>query len=84
MKKWEYKLVNSNFFKKPGLLKDFAITDVEAYLNKLGQQGWEIVYFDCKFKIKEIETFTAVAKREADETSQQPSAPEDNTEPQTS
>jgi hypothetical protein len=65
MKKWEYKIINSHTFKKAGILKDFAVADVESQLNQLGQQGWEIVYFDCKFKVKEIETFTGVVKREA-------------------
>jgi hypothetical protein len=65
MKKWEYKIIHSHTFKKAGILKDFAVADVESQLNKLGQQGWEIIYFDCKFKVKEIETFTGVAKREA-------------------
>ena len=65
MKKWEYKIFNSHTFKKAGILNDYAIADVESLLNKLGQQGWEIVHFECKFKVKVIETFTAVVKREA-------------------
>ena len=65
MKKWEYKIINSHTVKKTGILSDYAVADVESLLNKLGQQGWEIVHFDCKFKVKKIETFTAVIKREA-------------------
>jgi hypothetical protein len=65
MKKWEYKIINSHTFKKSGILKNFAVADVESQLNRLGQQGWEIVYFDCTFKVKEIEAFTGVVKREA-------------------
>lgn len=65
MKTWEYKLIDSNVIKKPGLLKDFDPEDVEAHLNQLGQQGWEIIFFNCSFKVKKVETFYGVAKREA-------------------
>jgi hypothetical protein len=75
MKKWEYKIINSHSFKKVGILKDFAVADVESQLNQLGQQGWQIVHFDCKFKVKEIETFTAVVKREAASASTSPPEP---------
>ena len=54
MKKWEYKIINSHSFKKPGIMKEFSPAVVESHLNKLGQDGWEIIYFDCKFKVKEI------------------------------
>lgn len=65
MKTWEYKLIDSNVLKKPGLLKDFDPADVETHLNQLGQQGWEIVFFNCIFKAKKVETFYGVAKRES-------------------
>ena len=65
MKTWEYKIIDHNAFKKPGLMKDFSPEDVEGFLNELGKDGWEFISFDCKFKIKEIETFYGLAKRQA-------------------
>ncbi|MBN1782476.1 hypothetical protein JW948_15175 [bacterium] len=79
---WQYKLIDSNAFKKPGLMKDFAPADVEAYLNKLGQQGWEIVSFDCRFKLKAVEFFYGLAKREAQGAPQEPAAEQAEVNPE--
>jgi len=65
MKTWEYKLIDSNTVKKPGLMSDFPPEDVENLLNKLGGEGWEVIYFQCKFKAKQIENFYGIAKRES-------------------
>ena len=72
MKNWEYKIIDSNAYKKPGLMKDFSPKDVEGFLNKLGQQGWEVIEFQCKFKIKQIDTFYGLARREVESQAQNP------------
>jgi len=79
MKQWEYRIIDSNTIKKPGLMKDFAVTDVQAYLNKIGETGWEIIDFQCKFKLKEIEWFHGLAKREQSAATQTPQ-PENSAE----
>jgi hypothetical protein len=70
MKTWQYKFIDSNSLRKPGLMKDFSPSEVEAYLNTLGQEGWEIIHFHCKFRVKDVDTFYGVARREGTEPSQ--------------
>ncbi|MBI2570000.1 MAG: DUF4177 domain-containing protein [Candidatus Schekmanbacteria bacterium] len=41
--KWEYRLVSSLEVEKPGMFKARRIEDIEAYLNKLGEDGWQMV-----------------------------------------
>ncbi|WP_164503655.1 DUF4177 domain-containing protein [Pleionea sediminis] len=43
---WEYKIVDSNNAEKGGFLKGRTVEQVEAYLNQLGQEGWEIIDLD--------------------------------------
>jgi hypothetical protein len=70
MKTWQYKFIDSNTMRKPGLMKDFSPSEVEAYLNQLGQEGWEIIHFQCKFRVKDVDSFYGVARREGTEPSQ--------------
>ncbi len=43
---WEYLIVDSSKAEKAGFLKGRTIESVEAYLNQLGAEGWEIVDLD--------------------------------------
>ncbi len=43
---WEYKIVDSDEAEKGGFLKGRTVEQVEAYLNALGTEGWEIVDLD--------------------------------------
>ncbi|BDX06284.1 DUF4177 domain-containing protein [Planctobacterium marinum] len=43
---WEYKIIDSNSVEKAGFLKGRTLEAVEAYLNELGQDGWEIIDLD--------------------------------------
>lgn len=43
---WEYLIVDSSKAEKSGFLKGRTIENVEAYLNQLGAEGWEIIDLD--------------------------------------
>ena len=48
MKKWEYRIIDTNEVSGGGgIFKGKSPKEVEAYLNELGEQGWEIVNFDA-------------------------------------
>ena len=67
MEKSEYKLLDSK--KLPdvdkGIFKQAKISldEAEAYLNKLGDAGWEIIDIDFDFLIHDTGAFVGVAKR---------------------
>ena len=62
MKKWEYKVIDSRNLVGGGAFKGKEREVVEAYLNELGEQGWEIV--DLHFReIQRGFEFSGVAKR---------------------
>jgi hypothetical protein len=65
MKKWEYKIIDTKEIPGVKIFKDKSrqAVEVEAYLNKLGEQGWEIVNFDAVDWNRCME-FRGVAKRE--------------------
>ncbi len=62
---WEYKLLTSKDAESGGLLKGRGREQVEAYLNDIGRQGWEIV--DIDFVSMEgsigLTSFSGLAKR---------------------
>ena len=63
MKKWEYKIIDSGDVPGGSFLKGKDRTDVEAYLNGLGLDGWEII----SVTFREWENrfgFSGIAKRE--------------------
>ncbi len=64
MKEWEYKIVDSKDVGGGGVFKGKERTDVEAYLNELGKDGWDITNLD----FREIELFrfefSGIARRE--------------------
>ena len=47
MKKWEYRIIDTKEVAAPGIFKGNSQQAVEAYLNELGEQGWEMVNFDA-------------------------------------
>ena len=63
MKKYQYKVVDSKDVESAGLFKDKKREDVEAVLNSLGAEGWELVNAD----FRELEgrfDFSGVMKKE--------------------
>ncbi|PCJ53566.1 MAG: hypothetical protein COA79_22655 [Planctomycetota bacterium] len=67
MDKWEYKMINSKNQPeaKGGILnsKRLSIEDAEIYLNKLGDEGWEIIDLDFDFLVHDTGIFVGIAKR---------------------
>ena len=68
MKKWEYRIIDtkevpgySAFLS--GIFKGRTRRAIEAYLNELGEQGWEMVNFDA-LEWRSCMAFRGVAKRE--------------------
>ncbi len=62
---WEYRLLTSKDVESGGLLRGRGRDEVEAYLNGLGAEGWEII--DIDFVAMEgsigLTTFSGLAKR---------------------
>ena len=63
MKKWEYRIIDTKEVPRGGIFKGKSRQAVEAYLNELGEQGWEIVNFDA-VDWNKCMAFRGVAKRE--------------------
>jgi len=63
MRTWEYRIIDSNDVKSEGLLKGRSRTSLEAYLNELGDEGWEIVNLDWR-ELESRMSFSGLAKRE--------------------
>jgi hypothetical protein len=63
MQKWEYMIVDSKDVPGGGIFKGKDRSEVDRYLNGLGQQGWEIINLDFRELENRFE-FTGVAKRE--------------------
>lgn len=64
MKRFNYKLVDTQDVKAEGLFKGRKREDIEAYLNSLGRDGWELVNAD----FRELEggfEFSGIMKKEA-------------------
>ena len=66
MKKWEYKIFSSHDVPGMGLFKlDRSRDTLEAYLNELGNEGWEILNVDFLDSTAGQGTyFAGIAKRE--------------------
>lgn len=64
MKKYEYKFVDSKDVKTEGIFKGRKREDVEAYLNDLGKEGWELVGIDFR-ELEGALEFAGVMKRES-------------------
>jgi len=63
MKKWAYRIVDSKDVSGGGVFKGKDRADVEAYLNELGKDGWEIINLDFRELESRFE-FSGVAKKE--------------------
>lgn len=64
MKKYKYKIVDTRDVASAGLFKGRKREDVEAYLNLLGAQGWELVNVDFRELEGGLE-FAGVMKKDA-------------------
>jgi hypothetical protein len=65
MSRWEYRIVDSKQVEREGVFKGKSWEAVEAYLNELGAEGWEII--NLSFREFESRTsFVGVAKRPKD------------------
>ena len=63
MKKWEYKIIDTDDVPGSRIFKGRSRDAIEAHLNQLGEQGWEIVSLDAlDWKLQLA--FLGVAKRE--------------------
>lgn len=63
MKRFEYKIVDSADVPSAGMFKGRKREDVEAYLNSLGREGWELVNVDFRELEGGLE-FAGVMKKE--------------------
>ena len=63
MRKWEYKLVDSKDVASDGVFKGRSRAALEAYLNQLGAQGWELINI-YSLELEGRREFVGVAKRE--------------------
>ena len=63
MKKWEYKIVDSKDVPRAGVLKGKSREAIEAYLNRIGADGWEVVNIDL-LELEGRTDFVGAAKRE--------------------
>ena len=65
MQSFEYKIVDSRDVESAGLFKGRKREDIEAYLNDLGRQGWELVNADYR-ELEGSLDFAGVMKRPID------------------
>lgn len=63
MKKWEYRIDDTKEVPGGGAFRGKSREAVEAYLNDIGQQGWEIVNV-ASLELEGRMEFVGVAKRE--------------------
>ena len=63
MKKWQYRIINTNEVPGGGIFKGKTQQAVENYLNEIGKEGWEIVNIDA-LELEDRMEFVGVAKRE--------------------
>jgi hypothetical protein len=63
-RKWEYKLISTHDVPGGGLLGIKERDALEAHLNQLGAEGWEIVSVDFIDGMQSPSFFQALARRE--------------------
>ncbi len=66
MATWEYRIIDSRDVAREGLFSGRSRRKLEEHLNKLGQQGWEIINLDFNDLQSNSEYFLGVAKRMTD------------------
>ena len=64
LRRWEYKLISTNDVPGGGFLGIKERDALEAYLNQLGTEGWEIVSIDFTDTMQSPSFFQALARRE--------------------
>ena len=68
MAKWEYMLIDSKNLPEAekGIFKQSKVTreEAERYLNKLGEESWEVIDLDFDFLIHDTRAFVGIAKRQ--------------------
>ena len=68
MKRWEYRIIDSKDIGGGGLFKGPDRQKLEAYLNQLGSEGWEIIAADF-LELEHRHSFVAILRRERPSTS---------------
>ena len=65
-RRWEYRLISTKDLSGGGFLgvRERDREAVEAYLNQLGDEGWEIVGIDFTDTMQSPSFFQALARRE--------------------
>jgi hypothetical protein len=63
MTTWEYRFLDSMDIEEGGFLAVKSREAVEAYLNAIGDEGWEVVNLDF-VEIEGRTSFVGIAKRE--------------------
>ncbi|AWB69224.1 hypothetical protein C2869_22240 (plasmid) [Saccharobesus litoralis] len=63
MQQFEYKIIDTRDVESAGLFKGRQREDIEAYLNALGAEGWELVNVDFRELEGGLE-FAGVMKRQ--------------------
>jgi hypothetical protein len=63
-RRWEYKLISTNDVQGSGFFGVKERETVEAYLNQLGSEGWEIVGIDFPDSAHNPSAFHGLARRE--------------------
>lgn len=63
-RRWEYKLISTNDVPGGGFWGGKDQEAVEAYLNQLGADGWEIIGVDFTDSMQSPTFFQALARRE--------------------
>ncbi len=63
-RRWEYKLISTNDVQGGGFFGIKERDALEAYLNELGADGWEIVGIDFTDAVQSPSFFQALARRE--------------------
>ena len=65
MPRWEYKLISANdVLGEGGGFRGKTRETVEAYLNSLGAEGWEVINVDFPDGYENPTRFSAAARRE--------------------
>lgn len=62
-KQWEYRVVTSHEIEDKDWDGEYSVEEVTAYLNQLGEEGWEIINLDLT-EVEKRYNFFGVAKRE--------------------
>ncbi len=63
MTKWAYKIIDSRDVEREGFFKGRERSKLEEYLNKLGEEGWEVINLDFSDLSDDAGRFYGVAKK---------------------